>query len=107
MVEIHFFVETKKDFITITHGIAVRDIHPDTFAILLRVFTEHEPHLLPGETLAPSCSTLKPNRKGVFIQSDRFKTAVSNDGACMVYCQYETHHPDGTRIHSYLLNVSD
>lgn len=107
MTEIHFFVETKKDFSTITHGIAVRGIHPDTFGILLRVFTKHEPHLLPGETLAPSCSTLKPNRKGVLIQSDRFKTTVLTDGACMVFCQYETKHPGGTRLHSYLLSVSD
>lgn len=107
MVEIHFLVETKNDFTMLTHGIVVRDIHPDTFAILLRVFTAHEPFLLPDETLAPSCRTLKHYREGFFIQSDRFKTTVSKDGACMVFCQYETHHPDGARIHSYLLSVSD
>lgn len=107
MVEIRFYVEDKKDLFTIAHGVALRGIHGKDFADLLRVFTEHRPHLLPGEEMAPECQTIKPGEKGFFIQSDRFKTDVQTDGAVFVFCQYETKHPDGARVHSYLLTVTD
>lgn len=107
MVEIRFYVEDKKDLFTIAHGVALRGIHGKDFTDLLRVFTEHRPHLLPGEEMASECQTIKPGEKGFFIQSDRFKTDVQTDGAVFVFCQYETKHPDGARVHSYLLTVTD
>ena len=107
MVEIRFYVEDKKDLFTIAHGVALSGNYGKDFTDLLRVFTEHRPHLLPGEEMAPECQTIKPGEKGFFIQSDRFKTDVQSDGAVFLFCQYETKHPDGARVHSYFLTVTD
>jgi hypothetical protein len=105
MPEIVYYVEDKRDLRTIEHGILARDIHGDLFNEMLRVFTEHRPHLLFAESLAPECKAIKPGEKGFFIASDLFKTEVKTDGAVFVFCQYETKHPDGARVHSYMLRL--
>lgn len=107
MVEICFYIEDKKDFFTIAHGVALRGIHGKSFTDLLRVFTEHRPHLLPGEQLAGNCKTLIPGKKGVFISSCCFNTKVATDGAISILCEYETTSLNGARLHSYFLNVHD
>lgn len=106
-VEICFYIENKKDLCPVAQGIAVRGIHGKEFTEMLSIFTEHRPHLLPWEDMAPGCKAITPGKKGFFIDSDRFNTNVAIDGAVTVFCQYETTHPDGARVHSYLLSVTD
>lgn len=79
---------------------------PQEFADLLRIFSDRRPHLLDGEQVKAECMSCVPYSDHTDrLSRDCFSVDVSRVGDVSVFCQYTATHPDGERLHTYLLST--
>ena len=76
------------------------------FVDLLRLFSDRRPHLLDGEQVKEACLSCVPySDHPARLSRDCFSVYVSRVGDVSVFCQYTATHPDGERLHTYLLTT--
>lgn len=104
MQAIKYSVEKLAHFETVEDKRYTTESAPQEFADLLRIFSDRRPHLLDGEQVNAACISPRPfSNNPARLSRDCFTVDVSRDGSISVFCQYTTTHPDGDRLHTYLL----
>lgn len=104
MQSIKYTIEKLPHFEPVEDKRFTTETAPQEFAVIFRVFTERQPHLLNLETVDPANLSSVQGRLNPFkLSRSCFTVDVSQDGTIRVSCQYETIHPDGKRLHTYLL----
>lgn len=106
MQAIKYTIEKYPGFETVEDKRLTAESTPQEFADLLRLFSDRRPHLLDGEQVKPAYMSVipyidSPSR----LSRDCFSVDVSRVGDISVFCQYATTHPDGDRLHTYLLST--
>lgn len=106
MQAIKYTIEKYPGFETLEDKRLTVEITPQEFADRLRIFSDRRPHLLDGEQVKASCLSCVPySDSPARLSRDCFSVDVSRVGDISVFCQYTTTHPDGDRIHTYLLTT--
>lgn len=106
MQAIKYMIEKYPTFETLEDKRITLESDPQDFADLIRIFSDRRPHLLDGEQVKSSCLSCIPNTdKPARLSRDCFSVDVSRIGDISVFCQYTTTHPDGDRMHTYLLTT--
>jgi hypothetical protein len=104
MQSIKYTVEKYPGFETVEDKRYTSESDPKEFVNLLRLFSDRHPHLLDGEQVKVKCLSCIPNSdKPARLSRDCFSVEVSKNGDVSVFCAYSTTHPDGDRLHTYLL----
>jgi hypothetical protein len=104
MQSIKYNIEKLPNFETVEDKRFTNETAPQEFAALFSIFSDRQPHLLNLETVDPANLSSAQGRLNPFKLSRAcFSVDVCQDGTIRVYCQYETVHPDGKRLHTYLL----
>lgn len=105
MQAIKYNIEKYPGFETVEDKRYTPESAPQEFADLLRLFSDRRPHLLDGEQVKAACLSCVPySDKPARLSRDCFTVDVSRIGDISVFCQYTTTHPDGDRLHTYLLS---
>lgn len=79
---------------------------PQEFADMLRLFSDHRPHLLDGELVKARYLSRTPDSdEPARLSRDCFSVDVYSNGDIFVFCQYTTTHPNGEMLHTYLLTT--
>lgn len=106
MQAIKYTIEKYPSFETVEDKRLTAESAPQEFVNLLRLFSDRRPHLLDGEQVKAKCLSCIPNSdKPARLSRECFSVYVSRIGDISVFCQYTTTHPDGDRIHTYLLST--
>ena len=106
MQAIKYTIENHPSFETVEDKRLTSESDPQEFADLLRLFSEHRPHLLDGEQVkAAYLSRITSSEKPARLSRDCFSVDVYRNGDISVFCQYTTVHTDGERLHTYLLTT--
>ena len=106
MQSIKYMIEKYPTFETVEDKRLTAKSDHQEFADLLRLFSARCPHLLDGEHVKSACLSRIPNSdKPARLSRDCFSVDVSRVGDISVFCQYTTTHPDGDRLHTYLLTT--
>lgn len=106
MQAIKYYIEKYPGFETVEDKRYTAESTPQEFAELIRLFSDRRPHLLPGEQLKAACMSCVPySDSPARLSRDCFSVDVSRVGDVSVFCQYTTTHPDGDRLHTYLLST--
>lgn len=104
MQAIKYTIEKLAHFETIEDKRYTTESAPQEFAALLRIFSDRRPHILDGEQVKVACISPYPfSNNPARLSRDCFTVDVSSVGDISVFCQYTTTHPDGDRLHTYLL----
>lgn len=104
MQSIKYTIENYPGFGTVEDKRYTSESDPEEFANLLRLFSDRRPHLLDGERVKSACLSCIPNsNKPARLSRDCFSVEVRKNGDVSVFCSYTTTHPDGGRLHTYLL----
>lgn len=106
MQSIKYIIEKYPSFETVEDKRLTAESVPQEFADMLRLFSDRRPHLLDGEQVKAACLLGIPNSDNpARLSPDCFSVDVSRIGDISVFCQYTTTHPDGDRLHTYLLST--
>lgn len=106
MQAIKYMIEKYPGFETVEDKRLTSESAPQEFADMLRLFSDRRPHLLDGEQVKAACLSCIPNSDNpARLSRDCFSVDVSRIGDISVFCQYTTTHPDGDRLHTYLLST--
>lgn len=106
MQAIKYSIEKYPSFETVEDKRLTVESTPKEFIDLLRLFSDRRPHLLDGEHVKTEClSCVRDSDKPARLSRDCFSVDVSRIGDISVFCQYTTTHPDGDRLHTYLLTT--
>lgn len=106
MQTIKYAIEKYPGFETVEDKRFKAESDPKEFADLLRIFSDRRPHLLDGEQVKAAFLSCVPySDSPVSLSRDCFSVDVSPVGDISVVCQYTTTHPDGERLHTYLLST--
>lgn len=104
MQAIKYTIEKRVNFETVEDKRFTTDSAPQEFAEMIRIFSDRRPHLLDGEQVKAACISPYPfSNNPARLSRDCFTVDVSSVGDISVFCQYTTSHPDGDRLHTYLL----
>lgn len=106
MQAIKYTIEKLANFETIEDKRFSSESAPHEFADLLRLFSGRRPHLLDGEQ--PKAAYTEPypfSNNSTRLSRECFSVDVSSVGDISIFCQYVTTHPDGDRLHTYLLST--
>lgn len=105
MQSIKYTIENYPSFETVEDKRLTVESDPQEFIDLIRLFSDHRPHLLEGEQVKAACLSRIPNSgKPAKLSRDCFSVEVYRNGDISVFCQYTTTHSDGDRLHTYLLS---
>lgn len=106
MQSIKYNIEKLPHFETVEDKRFTSVLDPKEFYAMLRVFSDRRPHLLDGERMKSACISPRPcSSDPARISRDCYTVDVNRDGDISIFCQYATTHPDGDRIHTYLLTT--
>ena len=106
MQAIKYTIEKYPSFETVEDKRLTVENTPQEFVDLLRLFSDRRPHLLDGEHVKAACLSCVPySDSPARLSRDCFSVDVSRVGDISVFCQYTTIHPDGDRLHTYLLTT--
>lgn len=106
MQAIKYTIEKYPSFETVEDKRLTVESTPQEFADLLRLFSDRRPHLLDGEQVKSAYMSAIPySGSPSRLSRDCFSVDVSRVGDISVFCQYTTTHPDGDRLHTYLLST--
>lgn len=106
MQSIKCMIEKHPGFETVEDKRLTTESAPQEFADMLCLFSERRPHLLDGEQVKAKCLSCIPNSdEPALLSRDCFSVDVYRNGDISVFCQYTTTHPDGDRLHTYLLTT--
>ena len=106
MQAIKYSIEKLAHFETVEDKRCTTESAPQEFADLLRIFSDRRPHLLDGEQVkAAHLSPYPFSNNPARLSRDCFTVDVSSVGDISVFCQYTVTHPDGERLHTYLLTT--
>lgn len=104
MQSIKYTIEKCPSFETVEDKRITLENSPQDFIDLLRLFSDRRPRLLDGEQVKAECLSRIQNSGGpARLSRDCFSADVYRNGDISVFCQYATSHPDGDRLHTYLL----
>lgn len=106
MQAIKYMIEKYPGFETVEDKRLTIESAPQEFIDMLRLFSDRRPHLLDGEQVKAKCLSRIPNSyEHARLSRDCFSVYVCRNGDISVFCQYTTTHPDGDRLHTYLLST--
>lgn len=106
MQTIKYSIEKYPSLETVEDKRLTAESAPQEFVNLLRLFSDRRPHLLNGEHVKMEClSCIQYSDEPERLSRDCFSVEVSRIGDISVFCQYTTSHPDGDRLHTYLLTT--
>lgn len=106
MQAIKYTIEKYPSFETVEDKRLTAESTPQEFCDLLRLFSDRRPHLLDGEQVKTTyLSRIPYGDEHARLSRDCFSADVSRVGDISVFCQYTVTHPDGSRLHTYLLTT--
>ena len=106
MQSIKYSVVKYPSFETVEDKRLTAESTPQEFTDLLRLFSDRRPRLLDSEYVKAAClSGIPYSDEPARLSRDCFSVDVSRIGDISVFCQYTTVHPDGDRLHTYLLTT--